>query len=296
MGTRGIGVSCLTGKPGHGAIMGRRVVMGCLVILLTGVGCADKQSVPSGILPLNKMQSVMWDMVQADQYAALAVAKDSVAKGSIAKDSIVKGSTPKDSTAKDSAVHIARVNVRAETLKLYEEVFRLHDVSREEFSKSYQYYLAHPELNQMLFDSLISLGNRLRTESYSRPNYNRTPAVITPHAPAGVPSPLPGGMPLLHSTITTPPGQSRTFPRQPLSHQPVIMPGGPHPMVPGARLPVPGAHPSVPGAHPQTPGGFPTKTQKAQKDSARKQEPLEAARPQPGAAKVANKGLPVANP
>jgi hypothetical protein len=250
MGTRGIGVSCLTGKPGHRVIMGCRVVMGCLVILLTGVGCADKQSVPSGILPLNKMQSVMWDMVQADQYAALAVAKDSVAKGS----------TPEDSSSKDSAAHTARVNVKAETLKLYEEVFRLHDVSREEFSKSYQYYLAHPELNQMLFDSLISLGSRLRTESYSRPNYNRTPAVITPHAPAGAPSPLPGGMPLLHSTITTPPGQSRTFP-----HQPVIMPGvpGAHPLVPGARLP-------IPGAHPLTPGGFPAKAQKAQKDSARK--------------------------
>jgi Domain of unknown function (DUF4296) len=263
MGTRGIGVSCLTGKPGRRVIMGCRVVIGCLVILLTGVGCADKQSVPSGILPLNKMQSVMWDMVQADQYAALAVAKDSVANGSAAKgptakDSTAKSSTRKDSTAKDSAAHITRIDVKAETLKLYEEVFRLHDVSREEFSKSYQYYLAHPELNQMLFDSLISLGNRLRTESYSRPNYNRTPAVITPRAPAGAPSPLPGGMPLLHSTITTPPGQSRTFP-----HQPVILPGGPHPMVPGARL-------QIPGAHPLTPGGFPTKAQKAQKDSARK--------------------------
>jgi len=252
MGTRGIGVSCLTGKPG------RRVVLGCLAImLLAGAGCADKQSVPSGILPLNKMQSVMWDMVQADQYAAIAVAKDSVAKGSYAKDSASKGFT-----SKDSAAHIAPVNVKAETLKLYEAVFRLHDVSREEFSKSYQYYLAHPELNQMLFDSLISLGNRLRTESYSRPNYNRMPPVIPPRQPAGVPSPLPGGMPLLHSTITTPPGQSRTFPHQSLPHQPVIMPG------------VPGGHPIVPGAHPLTPGVFPTKAQtvqKAQKDSARKQ-------------------------
>jgi Domain of unknown function (DUF4296) len=244
MGTRGIGVSCLTGKPVCRVIIGcrvisrRGVIAGCLAILLAGVGCADKQSVPSGILPLNKMQSVMWDMVQADQYAALAVAKDSVAngaaaKGPTAKDSTAKSSTRKDSTTKDSAGHITRINVKAETLKLYEEVFRLHDVSREEFSKSYQYYLAHPELNQMLFDSLISLGNRLRTESYSRPNYNRTPAVIAPHVPAGVPSPLPGGMPLLHS------------------------------MVPGARLPIPGAHPLMPG-------GFPTKAQKAQKDSARK--------------------------
>ena len=258
MGTRGIGVSFLTGKPG------RRVILGCLAIMmLAAVGCADKQSVPSGILPLNKMQVVMWDMEQADQYAALAVAKDSVAK-----DSVAKGSTAKDSTSKDPAAHFAPFDVKAETLKLYEEVFRLHDISREEFSKSYRYYLAHPELNQMLFDSLISLGSRLRTESYSRPNYyNRTPPVIPPRPAAGVPSPLPSGMPLLHSTIGTPPGQSRTFP-----HQPVTLPGGPHPIGPGARPPIPGSHLVMPV-------GFPTKVQKVQKDSARKQEPLEAARP-----------------
>lgn len=147
----------------------------------------------------------MWDMIQADQYAALSVAKDSVVK---------------DSTAKDSVAHIIRINTKAEKLKLYEEVFRLHEVSREEFRKSYQYYLDHPELNQMLFDSLISQGNRLRTESYSRPSTNRPPPIIPPHLPAGATPPMPGGTPL-HSPMATPPGQQRIFP----PHQPGIVPG-----------------------------------------------------------------------
>ena len=216
MGTRGIGVPCLTRK------LGRRVIAGCLIfVLLAGAGCADKEHVPSGILSLNKMQTVMWDMIQADQYAALSVAKDSS----------------------------AHINTKVETLKLYEEVFRLHEVSREEFRKSYQYYLDHPELNQRLFDSLMSQGTRLRTESYSRPIINRSSPIIPPHLPPVTTPPVPGrtlppgrasmssGMPL-HSTMTTPPGRPRIF----------------TPQQPGT---LPGLHPAV----------FPTK---AQKDSARK--------------------------
>ena len=200
MGMRRIGMSCLIGK------LGRRMVAGGLaVVLLTGTGCADKQSVPSGILPFNKMQTVMWDMIQADQYAVLAVAKDSAAK--------------------DSAAHI---NAKAETLKLYEEVFRLHDVSREEFHKSYRYYLNHPELNQRLFDSLISQGSQLRTESYSRPSsYHPAPIIPPPHLPAGTRLPAPG-VTAPHSAMTTPPGHPKTFP----PHQPVILPGM-HPLIPG---------------------------------------------------------------
>src|ERR1700759_226624 len=93
--------------------------------------CGDKYSVPSGILDREKMEAVMWDMIQADQYA--------------------------DYLKKDSA----HLDLKAEHLRLYEQVFRLHDVSREKFQKSYNWYLAHPEMNQVLFDSLQTRGNRL---------------------------------------------------------------------------------------------------------------------------------------
>jgi hypothetical protein len=128
-----------------GIVAGRRLVFlpAVLVlasVLLGGSGCADKNTPPAGIFPREKMESVLWDMIQADQYSTLYLAKDS-----------------------------ARIDRKTENLRLYEEVFRLHQVSRDEFRKSYQYYLDHPVLNQILFDSLTVRGNRLRTESYSRP-------------------------------------------------------------------------------------------------------------------------------
>jgi hypothetical protein len=115
------------------------------------------------------MESLMWDMAQADQYAALYLAKDSA--------------------------HIYR---KTETLRLYEQVFRLHQVSREEFSKSYQYYLKHPKLNQLLSDSVIMRGVRARSEDYDRPYPAHPPAVNAPSTqgvagPKGVTPGMPGG-------------------------------------------------------------------------------------------------------
>jgi Domain of unknown function (DUF4296) len=157
----------------------RCIPAGCLAfLLLTGIGCSDKNSVPSGILSREKMENVLWDMIQADQYSALYLAKDS-----------------------------AHINTKMENLRLYDQVFRLHQVTREEFRKSYQYYLDHPVLNQVLFDSLISRGNRLRTESYSRP-------ILSHPSPAA--SPLYGHVPALPVKTPVTPGKSPALPVQSL--------------------------------------------------------------------------------
>lgn len=130
-----------------------------LILLLSwaaGIGCSDKSHVPGGILSKDKMEQVMWDMAQADQYAALYLAKDS-----------------------------AHIDRKAETMRLYAEVFRLHKVTADEFRKSYRYYLDHPELNQLLFDSVIARGVRARTELYDRPGFQ----YHTPVPPANVARP-----------------------------------------------------------------------------------------------------------
>jgi hypothetical protein len=129
--------------------MSGRRAMGMLIICLVAcVGCEDKNSVPGGILPRDKMEQLMWDMAQADQYAALYLAKDSG--------------------------HIDR---KAETMRLYEEVFRLHQVTPEQFRKSYHYYLDHPVLSQLLFDSVSGRGVRARSEMYDRPSLPYRPPV-----------------------------------------------------------------------------------------------------------------------
>ena len=134
-----------------------RIIAGLLaVMLLAAGGCSDKNSVPSGILPHEKMEALMWDVIQAEQYSSAYLLKDS-----------------------------ARIDLKLENLRLYDEVFRLHQVSRDEFRKSYQYYMGRADRAQILFDSLLARGNRLRTESYSRPS---RPVVATPSPVTAPPS------------------------------------------------------------------------------------------------------------
>jgi hypothetical protein len=128
-----------------------------IVLIGTGIGCSDKNSVPSGILGREDMQNVLWDMIQADQYSSY-----------LAKDS-------------------ARVSLKLENMRLYDQVFQLHHVTREKFTKSYKYYMAHPELTQTLMDSLLAMGNRIRTENYNRPvsrPVSTPPLVTVPANPA----------------------------------------------------------------------------------------------------------------
>jgi len=108
------------------------------VTMIVLFSCSET-GVPGGVLPPDKMQAVIWDMVQADQY--------------------YKEYTVKDSLKKD---------LRTERLKLYERVFQMHQTSREVFDKSYAYYSAHPKLMQDIMDSLSAKGTR-KLQDYYKP-------------------------------------------------------------------------------------------------------------------------------
>jgi hypothetical protein len=166
-----------------------RVVAGLLAMLLM-VGCSDKDNIPPGIISRGEMEKVLWDMVEADQYSSLYLLKDS-----------------------------ARINVKTETQKLYQEVFRLHQITREDFRKSFQYYQEHPDLTRSVFDSLLARGNRLRTESYSRPALTPKPPVTAPvNPPAATPTPglsKPPGM--FRPPVKATPGNPATKPGQPVT-------------------------------------------------------------------------------
>ena len=95
------------------------------------IGCASKDNIPSGIIPKLEMQKVMWDMIQADQFSKQFLIKDS-----------------------------AKKNVNLETMKLYDEVFQLHHITKDEFQKSYQFYLGRPDIFKVIMDSLSAQGNR----------------------------------------------------------------------------------------------------------------------------------------
>lgn len=148
-----------------------------IVLMLAGIGCSDKDSVPSGVLGKEEMQNVLWDMVQADQYSTY-----------LAKDS-------------------GRIDLKLENMRLYDQVFQLHHVSREKFTKSYKYYMAHPELTQALMDSLLAMGNRLRNETYNHPVYRpvSTPPVTTAPAQPVPATKTPATVPAAKTTAPVPP-------------------------------------------------------------------------------------------
>lgn len=115
----------------------------CICLLLMAASyalitaCTNKNKTPSGVLSREEYQSVMWDMIQADRFAAQFLLKDSASK-----------------------------DVKAETFKLYERIFQLHDITREEFVKSYKYYLKRPDITKVIFDSMAARSTRERDDLY----------------------------------------------------------------------------------------------------------------------------------
>lgn len=103
--------------------------------------CSDKNKVPSDVLDREEMETVMWDMILADRYAITYLPMDSV----------------------------KRKDIKTETLKLYDQVFQVHKISREEFVKSYKFYLSRPDISKVMFDSIASRANRKRDEQYNKP-------------------------------------------------------------------------------------------------------------------------------
>ena len=99
--------------------------LACTIFFLFFAACVGKNNPPSNIIQTDSMKNIMWDMIQADQYAKQFLAKDSL-----------------------------KINVKEETIKLYQQVFQIHHITKSEFEKSYQYYLAHQDLYKIIFDSL----------------------------------------------------------------------------------------------------------------------------------------------
>lgn len=111
-------------------------LIACICIVFFIASCSDQPKAPKDLIPEQKMQSVMWDMVQADRFASTFITRDSLKR-----------------------------NVKDETFRIYDQVFQLHNISKDQFVESYKYYLSRPDLSQKLFDSVASRANRARVEA-----------------------------------------------------------------------------------------------------------------------------------
>jgi hypothetical protein len=99
------------------------------------ISCTDKDKIPAGVLPKNKMQKVLWDVLQAERF----------------RESFIRDSSK---------------DLKAETFKLYAQVFEIHKVTKDEFVKSYKFYMSRPDIARDMFDSLATQANRRREEMY----------------------------------------------------------------------------------------------------------------------------------
>jgi hypothetical protein len=88
--------------------------------------------VPGDIIPPEKIQPIIFDLLRADEYVNNFLLRDTLLKR------------------------------EKEAVKLYEQVFQIHKVSSSEFYKSYKYYQAHPDKNKLLLDSLNAFVDRKR--------------------------------------------------------------------------------------------------------------------------------------
>lgn len=111
----------------------KKTVVLCSVLLVVVVACTNTQRVPSDIYPKEKMEAILWDMLLADRYSAQYLLKDSL-----------------------------KINVRDTTFKLYDQVFQVHRTTKEEFLKSYKFYLSRPDITKVMLDSLAARSNRSR--------------------------------------------------------------------------------------------------------------------------------------
>lgn len=101
------------------------------------ISCVNNDKVPQGVIVRDSMPRILWDVIVADQFSKQFILKDS-----------------------------AKINTRLETMKLYQQVFQVHHITRDEFEKSYQFYVSRPDLMKIIYDSLFAYSSKQRVEIY----------------------------------------------------------------------------------------------------------------------------------
>lgn len=100
--------------------------------------CVRNNKIPKGIIAQNEMRKLMWDLMRADAYIADFVMKDS---------------------SRDQ---------KAESAKLYEQVFTIHSTSEDVFKRSLAFYQSRPDLLKVITDSLRS--DEKKAQEYRPPD------------------------------------------------------------------------------------------------------------------------------
>ena len=117
-----------------------RLVLMFIGILNVCISCSDKNKIPEGIMKPSKMQAVLTDILIADAMNGERVIKDTSLK------------------------------LPVENASYFLKVFQLHQTTRNEFNKSYSFYLKRPDLLKIITDSASAVINRKNTQLTALPD------------------------------------------------------------------------------------------------------------------------------
>lgn len=101
-----------------------------LIFLLVLFSCNSEDKPPSKIIQPKEMKSILWDVIRAQTLANEIAKKDS------------------------------SVSVVTETKLLSAKVFSIHKTDSAHFNKSYNWYVKHPDVLKIIFDSLYTQKQR----------------------------------------------------------------------------------------------------------------------------------------
>lgn len=95
-----------------------------LILLSMLLSCGKNNKPPSSLIQPKEMQSILWDVMRAETLASEIARKDSA------------------------------IDVAIETKSLSQKVFNIHKTDSATFNKSYNWYVKHPDVLKIIFDSL----------------------------------------------------------------------------------------------------------------------------------------------
>lgn len=101
-----------------------------IVLIVLSGSCSEKNKVPDDILKPDKMRMVLTDILIADVYN-------------------------NERALRDTSVKLPEGNAA-----LFLKVFQLHQITRNEFTHSYNFYLKRPDLLKPITDSISAVINR----------------------------------------------------------------------------------------------------------------------------------------
>jgi Domain of unknown function (DUF4296) len=109
----------------------------CIFLLSLFAACSNRTDIPKEIIPPDSMQRILKDVIMAGEYGNQYISNDSLIKDKIKANQ-----------------------------ELMDGIFKIHRITREEFTNSLKFYESRPDLNKRIFDSLTADANRRKTELY----------------------------------------------------------------------------------------------------------------------------------